>query len=98
MTKRFLSILFLLIPVVAVSGERPSRPDVPRQKDAPPPASAFDTGYAWDQFRHHGRLMWTCRDIKTGKVVANELCEFKERTDTQWPGKDTPPSWIGVLH
>ena len=90
---RFLSLLCLLVPLAAASGEQPApKPDAPKQ------TSGFDTGYAWDQFDHRGRVMWACRDIKTGEIVANELCEFMEKTDTQWPGKATPESWRGSRH
>jgi hypothetical protein len=52
-----------------------------------------DYDYAWDEFNHRGRLIWTCRGIQSDAFVPAELCKFKPKIDSQWPDKEVPGNW-----
>lgn len=52
-----------------------------------------DYEYAWDEFNHRGRVIWTCRGIQSGAFVTPELCKFKPKIDSQWPDKKVPGNW-----
>lgn len=52
-----------------------------------------DYDYAWDEFNHRGRMIWTCRGIQSGGFVPPEFCKFKPKIDSQWPDKKVPGNW-----
>jgi|GEM_PF-2425806 len=54
------------------------------------------TGSAWDSFNHRGAVMWACRDIASGAIVANSMCHGLPQVDRQWPGMAVPPDYRGV--
>lgn len=58
-----------------------------KSADLPEP---IDYDYAWDEINHRSRMIWTCRGVQSGAFVPPELCEFKPKIDSQWPGKNVP--------
>lgn len=52
-----------------------------------------DYDFAWDQFKHRGRMIWACRGVRTGQVVDSNLCAGKDMVDSHWPDKNISPNW-----
>lgn len=63
------------------------------QKQIGPAPAGAQHDYAWDEFNHRGRMVWACRDVQDGAIVADELCLSKPKKDTRWPDKNVPPYW-----
>lgn len=59
--------------------------------------SPADTRMAWDAFNHRGTIIWMCRGVTTEKFVKRSYCDSAPKVDSQWPSKDIPPNWPGVI-
>lgn len=93
------SAVALLCAALAACGS--TRPDTPAATagSVGPAAGAAPvrfTGSAWDSFSHRGAVMWACRDIPSGAIVANSMCHGLPQVDGQWPGMAVPPDYRGV--
>lgn len=58
--------------------------------------SYSDLEYAWDEFKHRGRMVWACRGVQTGDFVSESLCASQPKIDSHWPSKDVPANWDGT--
>lgn len=45
---------------------------------------------AWDQIQHRGTMIWTCREIATGKFLNRDACASQPKEDNVWPDKKVP--------
>lgn len=83
-------------PVIRKDGEAPSATSVVLREKHDGKAYS-DLEYAWDAFKHRGRMVWACRGVQTGDFVSESLCAFQPKTDAHWPSKDVPANWDGTL-
>jgi hypothetical protein len=50
---------------------------------------------AWDEFNHRTNMVWSCREIDTGKFVSRSMCATLPKEDTVWPDKRVPDDYMG---
>ena len=93
----FVVLVFATQFVSSAYGQEKTKPAAPDAASLPKtPVTSSDPvnyDYAWDQFDHRGKMIWDCRGMQSGAIVQPELCEFKPKTDSQWPDKKIPSSW-----